>query len=87
MTCYLIYLGKYSKRGPWNVIRDENNGLVKVTAFSESFVDIGRRSTLVGFNIVERFAAPFIIGFDYSNHYIVAIRPRNRIVRLYDRPR
>lgn len=69
---------------PGNVICDENNLFINVSCFVDVFVDIDGRLTVFRFNVVEGFAASVIIGCNYYEYDIEAIRPRKRIVELDD---
>lgn len=45
-------------------------------------VRLGDRTELVLFYVTERLAAPALLGFDFCDKHVEAIRPRKRIVEL-----
>ena len=65
-------------------IRDANNRRVKLDGVINLQVRLGNRIETVHFNIVEKLGTGVILGFDYLDKHVEAIRPRRRVVELAD---
>ena len=65
-------------------IRDANNRRVQIIGTINLVLRIGDRSETVRFNVVERLGTDVIVGCDYLDKNVEAIRPRKRVVELDD---
>ena len=55
-----------------------------MTGYINLFVKVGTRTELVRFNVVDRLGTEFILGCDYLENHIEAIRPRRRVLEITD---
>ena len=65
-------------------IRDANNRRVQISGTVNLTVRIGNRTENVRFNVVERLGTDVIIGCDYLDKHVEAIRPRKRAIEMDD---
>ena len=65
-------------------IIDANKRKVEIDGVIDLSVNIGGRVETVRFNVVPRLAVDVIIGCDFCDKHIEAIRPRKRLVELDD---
>ena len=65
-------------------IVDANKRNVEVEGTLDLSVNIGGRVEVVKFNVVPRLAVDVIIGCDFCDKHVEAIRPRRRLVELDD---
>jgi len=77
----------------WKLIRpdpspltttDANNRQIQPLGIISLAVDIGGRVEVINFKVVERLAVPVILGCDYCDKHVEAIKRRQRIVELDD---
>ena len=64
--------------------RDANNRPINSLGVISLAIDIGGRVEIMDFKVVERLAVPVILGCDYCDKHVEAIRPRQRVVELDD---
>ena len=62
------------------MVRDANNRPLSISGKVNLTVQIGTRASVVSFHVVDNLAAPVIIGCDFCDRHIEAIRPRRRCV-------
>ena len=65
-------------------VKDANNRRVSIAGTVNLTVQVGTRSEIVKFNVVERLGTDVILGCDYCDKNVKAIRPRNLLVELDD---
>ena len=65
-------------------VRDANNRRLNILGTVELNVQIGNRQDKVNFYVVERLATDFILGCDFCDKHVEAIKPRKRLVELDD---
>ena len=65
-------------------IKDANNRSINVIGTVNLTCEMGSRREIVTFYVVERLATEAILGCDFCDRHIEAIRPRKRIVELDD---
>lgn len=66
-------------------VRDASNRIVMIGGTITLVVNIGNRtSTNVTFNVVERLGTDVILGCDFCDSHVEAIRPRLRVIELTD---
>ena len=65
-------------------VRDANNRRLNILGTVELNVRIGNREDKVNFYVVERLATDFILGCDFCDRHVEAIRPRKRLIELDD---
>ncbi len=65
-------------------IRDANNRRVQIAGTVKLAVRIGHTTDNINFNVVERLGTEVIIGCDYLDKHVEAIRPRQRRVEMDD---
>ena len=65
-------------------IRDANNRRVQILGTVNLVLRIGNRSETVRFNVCERLGTDVIVGYDYLDKHVEAIRPRKRLIELDD---
>ena len=65
-------------------VRDANNRRLNILGTVELNVRIGNRQDKVNFYVVERLATDFILGCDFCDKHVEAIRPRKRLIELDD---
>ena len=65
-------------------IIDANKRKVEIDGVIDLSVNIGGRVETVRFNVVPRLAVDVIIGCDFCDKHIEAIRPRKRLVEIDD---
>ncbi|CAN8076123.1 unnamed protein product [Agarophyton chilense] len=71
--------------GPLPDIRDANKNAVKTLGTVRLLVRLGRFVVLVDFIVCKTLAAPVVLGCDYCDKFVEAIRPRRKLVELDDR--
>ena len=62
--------------------KDANNRPIQPVGVVSLAVDIGGRVEVINFKVVERLAVPVILGCDYCDKHVEAIKPRQRFVEL-----
>ena len=65
-------------------VKDANNRRVVITGTINLAVQVGTRQDVVKFNVVERLGTDIILGCDFCDKHVEAIRPRKRLVELDD---
>ena len=65
-------------------VRDASNRRVRITGSLSLYVRLGNRSERVNSDVVQNLGAEVIIGCDYLDKHVEAIRPRKGIVELAD---
>lgn len=65
-------------------VRDASNRRVKISGIVRLMVKLGTRTESVQFNVVDNLGTDVIIGCDYLDKHVEAIRPRQRSVELAD---
>ena len=65
-------------------VRDANNRLLPIVGKVALFVRLGSRLERITFYVSDRLAAPVILGCDFCDTHVEAIRPRRRVVELDD---
>ena len=65
-------------------VKDANNRRITIEGTINLAVQVGTRFEIVKFNVVERLGTDVILGCDYCDKHVEAIRPRRRIVELDD---
>lgn len=65
-------------------VRDVNNRKVNTSDTINLSVEVGNRVRIANFNVVERLATNILLGCDFCNRHIEAIKPTQRIVELDD---
>ena len=67
-------------------IRDANNNRVSILGTLRLLVQLGSRQDTVTFNVVSNLGTDVILGCDFLDKHVEAIRPRKRLVTLHDGP-
>ncbi len=65
-------------------VRDANKRQLRLAGTVDLKVTIGNRDQLVTFYVAEQLATPVILGCDFCDKHIEAIKPRRRVVELVD---
>lgn len=65
-------------------IADANNQPIRTYGYINFVVGLGTSSELVKFIVCESLAAPIVLGCDFCDHCVEAIRPPKRIVEMTD---
>ena len=65
-------------------VRDASNRRVNIIGTVNLTCQVGMRTDIVRFNVVEKLGTDVIIGCDYCDKHIEAIRPRKRVVEMDD---
>ncbi len=65
-------------------VRDANKRQLRLAGTVDLRVTIGNRDQLVTFYVAEQLATPVILGCDFCDEHIEAIKPRRRVVELVD---
>ncbi len=65
-------------------VRDANRRQLHLCGTIQLLVTIGTRSQLVTFYVADHLAAPVILGCDFCDDHVEAIRPRKRVIELAD---
>ncbi len=65
-------------------IRDANNKRLNIEGTVELSVQIGNHREQVTFYVAERLATDFILGCDFCDKHVEAIRPRKKLLELND---
>ena len=72
------------RHGPLPNIGDANNNPLYTIGTLALVVRLGRRIVKVEFIVCERLAAPVILGCDFCDRFVEAIRPRKKLVEMDD---
>ena len=72
------------KHGPLPRVTDANRNPLRMMGTITLVVRLGRHLAKVEFVVAERLAVPLILGADYCDRFVEAIRPRKRLVELDD---
>lgn len=65
-------------------IRDANRGALKTMGVVELVVQLGHRLVRTDFVVCKKLAAPFTLGCDYFDSFVLAISPKLKLVLLDD---
>ena len=65
-------------------VEGRENRTINSLGVVSSAVDIGGRVEIINFKVVERLAVPVILGCDYCDKHVEAIKPRQRVVERDD---
>ena len=63
-------------------VRDANNQALVIVGRINLTVQLGMKSSIVTFYVVDKLATPIILGCDFCDRHVEAIRPRRRLVEL-----
>ena len=70
--------------GPVPNVADANRNPIRILGIIRLLVRLGSHLSKVPFLVAEKLAAPVILGADFCDRYVEAIRPRKRVVELDD---
>ncbi|CAN8072774.1 unnamed protein product [Agarophyton chilense] len=73
-----------TRYGPLQDIRDANRNAVRTLGAVKLPVRIGHYLVKVKFVVCRSLAAPIVLGCDYCDRFVEAIRPRSRLITLDD---
>ena len=65
-------------------IKDANNNRLKIAGRIDLVCQIGDRADTVSFYVAEKLATDVILGCNYCDHHVEAIRPRKRLIEMVD---
>ena len=65
-------------------VRDANNKRVRIEGSIYLFVKVGSCTESVRFNVVDKLGTEIILGCEYLDKYVEAIRPRRGIIEMVD---
>ena len=72
------------RHGPLPNVTDANRNPIRMRGVITLVVRLGRHMAKVDFIVAERLAVPVILGADYCDRFVEAIRPRKRLVEMED---
>lgn len=72
------------RQGPHIEICDANGRPLKICGWATLNIRLGHYHARVEFVVCERLAAPFVLGTDFCDRFVEAIRQRTRQVELND---
>ena len=75
---------EYLRYGPLSNIGDANNKPLSMLGIIDLLVRLGTYLVKVDFIVCDRLAAPVILGCEYCDRFVEAIRPRKKLVELED---